>query len=97
MTEPTNKERADWADRTVQMFQIITGADRDDAVSDLLANLMHLADDEDTDFAADLTRAEMHYAAEIEEGKRAGIVKRLGKLTADVPADVLDSLTSREG
>lgn len=95
--DPTNKDRAAWADHALQMFQMTTGADREDAVSDLLANLMHLADDEGTDFAADLERASMHYTAEIEEAKHLRTIKRLGKLAADVPASLLDSLSNGEG
>jgi Zn ribbon nucleic-acid-binding protein len=62
--EGMNDFRADWAEYALAAFVSQTGADYADAVTDLLCDLMHLADREGTDFAADLERARMHYAAE---------------------------------
>lgn len=39
--EGMNDARADWAAGAVQTFQAITGADDEDVLSDLLADLMH--------------------------------------------------------
>ena len=46
-----NRKRAEWAVRAVQAFQIITGSDREDAISDLHCDPMHLADEEEIRFA----------------------------------------------
>jgi hypothetical protein len=59
-----NDSRAAWAGYALAAFVSQTGTDAGDAVTDLLCDLMHLADREGTDFAADLERARMHYAAE---------------------------------
>lgn len=59
-----NDSRAAWAGYALAAFVSQTGTDAGDAVTDLLCDLMHLADREGTDFAADLVRARMHYAAE---------------------------------
>lgn len=62
--EGMNDFRAEWADYALTAFVSQTGADYADGVTDLLCDLMHLADREGTDFAADLERARMHYEAE---------------------------------
>lgn len=59
-----NDSRAEWAGYALVAFMSQTGSDAGDAVTDLLCNLMHLADREGTHFAADLERARMHYEAE---------------------------------
>lgn len=59
-----NKERAQWAKVALDAFQLHTGVDDEDALADLLGDLMHLSDREPFDFEAALDRARDHYAAE---------------------------------
>ena len=69
--EGKNGDRAEWAGRAISAFQIQTGTDFDDALKDLLCDLMHWCDrttfeDGETriDFDAALATARMHYEAE---------------------------------
>jgi hypothetical protein len=69
--EGMNDNRADWAGHAISAFQIQTGTDFDDALKDLLCDLMHWCDrttfeDGETkiDFDAALASARMHYEAE---------------------------------
>lgn len=62
--EGMNDERANWAEHAIQKFIEITGTDKEDALTDLLANLMHWADRNGADFKQALMMAEMHYEAE---------------------------------
>lgn len=68
--EQQNRDRASWAQAAVTKFQQQTGADNCDAVSDLLANLMHLCDEKNVSgenaetFAVALRRAKSHYKEE---------------------------------
>jgi hypothetical protein len=59
-----NHKRAQWAKTAVQAFIAQTGVDYEDALGDLLCDLMHLSDREPFDFEAALDRARGHYAAE---------------------------------
>src|SRR6266571_1209998 len=59
-----NEDRAQWAKSALRAFMDCTGVDYEDALPDLLADLMHLADREPFDFEAALDRARDHYAAE---------------------------------
>lgn len=59
-----NDSRAEWAGYALAAFIDQTGAAREDAVSDLICDLMHLADRTGISFAADLERARCHYEAE---------------------------------
>lgn len=59
-----NEERASWAKAAVQVFMEQTGVEYEDALGDLLCDLMHLSDREPFDFDAALQRARSHYAAE---------------------------------
>ena len=59
-----NHRRARWARTALQEFMAQTGVDYEDALGDLLADLMHLSDREPFDFEAGLDRARGHYAAE---------------------------------
>ena len=69
MEDPTNRDRASWAANALDTFQSETGADAEDAVSDLLCDLMHLCDTNRTQetFTVALYRARGHYDAETEE------------------------------
>ena len=65
--EGQNEDRAQSAQVVIRQFQICTGCDWDDAIADLLTDLMHLCDREtreDGDFSAELERTRQHYAAE---------------------------------
>lgn len=63
-TEPTNESRAEMAGYAMAAFRSQSGADEEDALSDLLVDLMHFADRTNQDFDAALDRARMHYEAE---------------------------------
>jgi len=62
--ENMNARRAAWAAAAVTEFQRITGTDDQDALGDLLCDLMHWSDRNDYDFEAALSRARGHYEAE---------------------------------
>lgn len=65
--EPTNEDRANWALAALEAFEGETRTDRECALSDLLADLRHLADRAGEDWDALLAHADMHYREEIEE------------------------------
>jgi hypothetical protein len=60
----TNGNRAQWAKAALEAFLAQTGVEYEDALGDLLGDLMHLSDREPFDFEAALERARGHYAAE---------------------------------
>ncbi|MBC7855281.1 MAG: hypothetical protein IAF94_17775 [Pirellulaceae bacterium] len=62
--EGMNDKRSAWADTAIRAFQIETGSDDEDALGDLLADLMHWSDRNNYDFEAALTRGRGHYEAE---------------------------------
>lgn len=59
-----NNDRAQWARVALRAFMKETGVDLEDALSDLLGDLMHMADRDNFDFEAALDRARYHYDAE---------------------------------
>lgn len=59
-----NDDRAEWAGKALTLFQHITGTDREDAVCDILVDMMHYCDRAGFDFASELRRAQQHYKAE---------------------------------
>ncbi len=61
----TNAIRAEWAKNAVRVFQDATGAGDEDALGDLLANLMHLYGA--NTFAKEARRARFHYRVELRE------------------------------
>ena len=71
MTEPTNATRAEWAYRTVLLFAQYTGLelprDYDVAISDLLADLMHLCDEAGIDFDERLDDGRGAYQIEVSD------------------------------
>jgi len=81
MTEPTNSLRAHWAALCLRRFMELTGCDLDDALGDLLANLMHWTGQNDLDFDIALDRARLHYETELME-----------ESIADSPEDVAGEL-----
>jgi hypothetical protein len=66
--EDKNEERALWAGLAVSAFQYETNTDDEDALADLLCDLMHWADRRAFDFDAELQRARVHYVAETAPG-----------------------------
>ena len=63
----SNLLRAHWTEVAMRAFQEQTGADIEDALGDLLANLMHWADARGYAFELALQRAGDHYTAECAE------------------------------
>ena len=59
--EQKNDQRANWAHSVLLEFRGLTGADAEDAVSDLLADLLHWCDRHGQDFDTELRRARNHY------------------------------------
>jgi hypothetical protein len=59
-----NDRRAAWASAVLQQFRRLTGTDREDALGDLLCDLMHWSDRNNFDFELALDRARGHYRAE---------------------------------
>ena len=64
--EGKNDDRAEWAGDALGLFRRMTGADHEDALGDLLCDLMHWSDRANFDFEAALFRAQGHYQAETE-------------------------------
>lgn len=64
--EINNDMRAASAAKAVEAFQRATLTDDSDALSDLLCNLMHWADQSGQDFAQALNRGASHYQSEVE-------------------------------
>ena len=62
---PSNERRARWADHALTVFQVDTRCDRQDALPDLLCDLMHLADREGWDFYKAVERAHSNHADEV--------------------------------
>lgn len=62
--EGMNGRRADWAGLAIAAFMAATGTDLEDAMPDLLADLMHWSDRAGYDFDTALDRARDHYGAE---------------------------------
>jgi hypothetical protein len=66
-----NKSRAEWAKYALVAFQSQTGTDNEDAVKDLLCDLMHYCQQTDGEnFEASLDAARRHYLAETTPEKR---------------------------
>jgi hypothetical protein len=59
-----NDDRSAWAGSALAIFMQITGTDKEDALGDLLADLMHWSDRNNYNFEASLMRARGHYEAE---------------------------------
>jgi hypothetical protein len=62
--EGMNDRRAAWAGQAIAAFIAATGTDQEDAVCDLLADLMHWCDRHGQDFGHEQARAQDHYDAE---------------------------------
>lgn len=59
-----NEDRAEWAGAALRHFQGTTGSDFEDALCDLLCDLIHWSDRNALDFDSELSRARQHYEAE---------------------------------
>jgi hypothetical protein len=70
--EHKNDDRAAWAGKALAAFRRETGADEEESVGDLLADLMHWCDRHDFDFGLALDRARYHYEAETSEESSGG-------------------------
>lgn len=66
-THVTNLHRAAWAEAALSVFMQHTGSDREDALGDLLGDLMHWSEQHDFDFDLALDRARGHFEAELLE------------------------------
>jgi hypothetical protein len=62
--EGRNDDRAAWAAAALVSFQSETGTDDEDALADLLCDLMHWCDRNASDFETCMSTARMHYEAE---------------------------------
>ena len=62
--ECMNGKRSMWAAQALCAFRNATGTDLEDALCDLMADLMHWADRHDVDFDHELQRGFDHYEAE---------------------------------
>jgi hypothetical protein len=78
----TNRTRASWAEACVSVFIQHTGCDREDALGDLLCDLMHWAVLHDFDLAAALDRALGHFEEELVDEGQAPPAQPSGLLAA---------------
>jgi hypothetical protein len=62
--EKMNGRHAERAGAALHHYQSVTGDDREAALGDLLADLMHWSDRNNFDFDLALSRAQGHYKAE---------------------------------
>lgn len=67
MKDITNQDRAEWAYCALERFQDKTQTDDEDALADLLCDLMHLADRDGLDFDNELNRARNNHTEEVAE------------------------------
>lgn len=68
MSSPTNADRVEWGEAAIATEIAQTGTDRETALVDLLADLMHWARAENQSFDDALSTARMHFEEE-EEGR----------------------------
>ena len=75
MLDVTNEDRADWAEAACEAFADITGQVMEDElpeiIGDLIANLLHLANQRGMCAEGRLENGRMHYDAEIAEEEEA--------------------------
>ena len=71
----TNEDRAAWAEAACEAFAEITGQEMEselpEIIGDLIANLLHLANQKGMRAEDRLENGRMHYDAEIAEEERA--------------------------
>lgn len=103
-TVPTNAARAARARLCVELYALATGhtttddgfSDLDTHLSDLLADLLHLADAQNFDFEDQLARAQNHHHAERNEGTSSSHVLGVTVIRA-TEVRVGDSLVEPDG
>ena len=66
-TDVTNCDRAAFANASLYLFRQLTGCDQEDALGDLLCDLMHWSEQRNFDFDLALSRARDHFEAELLE------------------------------
>lgn len=88
--EAMNDSRAAWAGQAIDHFAFTTGTDKEDALSDLLADLMHWCDRQQVSFDRELARAREHYEAETlgEQDARAKALPAIAETTGKVSPDL---------
>lgn len=64
-----NARRAEWGGEAIDRFQQITGTEDEDALADLLCDLMHWARESNQSFHLELCRAVTHYEAETDDNE----------------------------
>lgn len=89
-----NDNRSQWAGIAITAFQAATGTDEEDALGDLLTDLMHWADRQCFDFEAALTRAADHYRAETGSEEASTLRFDLGQIV--ITTHARDTLTTSE-
>lgn len=63
-----NDDRASWAAHALNQFSRLTGCDeQDEAIGDLLGNLMHWCDRNGKNFEEELAQGRAYYAKETEQ------------------------------
>jgi hypothetical protein len=73
MKLPTNRERADWANIALDVFADETGMqdeDREIQLSDMICNLMHFCDVEQSHWELCVAQAQDHYREEVRDERR---------------------------
>jgi len=85
-TDVTNAKRAAWAEAALYLFCQLTGSDHEDALADLLCDLMHWARQERADFDLELSRAKGHFEEESDEEEMLA----LSFCTSDLADALLD-------
>jgi hypothetical protein len=95
--EGKNDDRAEWAAAALRQFQRTTGTDYEDALGDLLCDLMHWSDRHNFDFELALDRARGHYQAETESddaGELLGALRQAVQALNTAPRFPVPSLLS---
>ena len=65
MNHPDNEDRANWAQKSLALFSDLTGEDNpQEAISDLICDLHHLADREEVDWDLAMRCADGNYQDE---------------------------------
>lgn len=70
--DPSNADRAAWAQAAVDGFRAVCRGDREDDIKDLICNLLHLARRRGHDPQGCLNGAMMHFDAEEMEAREIG-------------------------
>lgn len=67
MSDVTNSDRAQWAEIALATFTETVNTDREDAIADLICDLLHLARQDGLDPESQLERAKSNFTAEEKE------------------------------